>query len=329
MIISRTPLRVSFFGGGTDLPSFYRKSFGQVLSTTINKYVYVTVNKILDDKIRVVYSKVEIVDDVKDIQHEIVRECLIERNVLDHIEVSIHSDVPKGTGLGSSSSLTVGLLNALKRFKGKGDWSKADLAKKACEIEIEKVGSPIGKQDQYAAAFGGFNYMRFKPNDSVEVVRGGIITSEVSYQLEKNLMLFYTKQTRDANVILAKQSMLSGSDDKGMVLETMGDMASKPLPSLENIDSFGKDLHKAWMFKKTLVDEISNQLIDSAYSKALNAGAIGGKIVGAGGGGFLLIYSPEQNQNKVRKTLSNLQEVPFRFTYKGSEVVFDDSERIC
>lgn len=321
MIISRTPLRVSFVGGGTDLREYYKTGKGAVLSTTINKYMYVTVNKKFDDKIRVSYSKTELVDNVDQLEHGIIREAMKKTGVTKGIEITTIADIPaKGTGLGSSSSLAVGILHALYAYKGQYV-SAEKLAKEAYEIETEKLGEPIGKQDQYAAAYGGLNIIQFNADDSV-FVEPLVITKLEKESLEKNIMMFYTGINRPAGSILSEQK--KNTADKKRTLDSMRDMAFELKKELveKRFDKLGEMLHRGWEMKKQLAGGISNPEIDAYYNKAIQAGAIGGKLLGAGGGGFLLFYIPKEKQNSVRKALSELREMNFTIEPQGSKIIF-------
>lgn len=320
MIITKTPLRISFTGGGTDLPAYYKTGYGAVVSAGINKYVYITINKRFDDTIRISYSKTEIVDDLKEIQHDIAKACLQMTGVEKGVEITSISDIPAGTGLGSSSSFTVGLLNALYTYCGER-LSAHELAEKACQIEIEILKHPIGKQDQYAAAYGGVNYFSFGQDG--EVRREKIDISEQEKQLmDRRLMMFYTGIRRSADGILAKQSVETSK--KLDVLNYMRDQANimKELLKSEGFNNkFAIMLDKAWQKKKSVTDGISNLEIDDYYKTAINAGALGGKLLGAGGGGFILLYCDEAKQESVRKAIG-LRELDFRIARYGSRVVY-------
>ena len=320
MIITKTPLRISFTGGGTDLPAYYKTGYGAVVSAGINKYVYITINKRFDDTIRISYSKTEIVDDLKEIQHDIAKACMQMTGVEKGVEITSISDIPAGTGLGSSSSFTVGLLNALYTYCGER-LSAHELAEKACQIEIEILKHPIGKQDQYAAAYGGVNYFSFGQDG--EVRREKINISEQEKQLmDRKLMMFYTGIRRSADGILAKQSVETSK--KLDVLNFMRDQANvmKELLKSEGFNNkFAIMLDKAWQKKKSVTDGISNLEIDDYYKNAINAGALGGKLLGAGGGGFILLYCDEAKQESVRKAIG-LRELDFRIARYGSRVVY-------
>lgn len=320
MIISKTPLRISFAGGGTDLPSYYRKHSGAVVSTSINKHIYVTVNRKFDDSVRVSYSKTEIVDDFEDIKHELVREAMRFVGIKKGIEITTISDIPSGTGVGSSSALTVGLLNALYAFKGVHK-SAETLAKDACKIEIDILKSPIGKQDQYIAAYGGMLFIEFNKDDSVFVNRI-IMRNDTKRLLENRLMMLYTGVTRSANHILKEQN--KNTKKNIGILNKLKSLAYDAKDSLfrGKIDGLGPILHNGWQLKKQLAFSISNSAIDSYYEKAIKAGAVGGKVAGAGGGGFILLYCREKNKPKVIKALSKLRIIPFKLEPQGSRIIY-------
>lgn len=322
MIISRTPLRLSFFGGGTDLKEFYGLEGGAVLSTAIDKYIFATVNKKFDDHIRVSYSKTEIVENVDQIRHELVREAMKMTGVVSGIEITTIADIPsQGTGLGSSSTFTVGLLNALHAYNGQ-HVPPEKLAKEACQIEIEIVKEPIGKQDQYIAAYGGMQFIQFNQDGSV-YVDPLICDRKRLSELNDNLMLFYTGITRRAGSILTEQRANS-SGDKIKELRAIKELALKAQKILQKgefLDEFGKLMDEGWKIKKGLASGISTAQIDELYEKAKKAGALGGKIAGAGGGGFLLLYVPRERQIAVRKALSGLKETIFRFEPQGSKII--------
>jgi D-glycero-alpha-D-manno-heptose-7-phosphate kinase len=323
LIISRTPLRVSFLGGGSDLPSYYRRHGGAVLSTTIDKSVYVTVSQKFDNAIRVSYSRTEEVAYASQIEHGLVRESLALLGIEGGIEITSVADIPaKGTGLGSSSSFTVGLLNALHAYRGHSA-AAATLAKESCQIEIDRCGEPIGKQDQYAAAFGGFNLIRFHEDESIEVKK--VICPQAVSALQAHLLFFYTGITRSASVLLKQQSIELARP--GAKLSAMGELvrlaeiAYADLCS-GSIASLGAMLHEGWQIKKQMVDGITNSVIDEAYQAAINAGAEGGKLLGAGGGGFLMFLAPPERHDAIRKAVSSLRETPFRLSPQGSSIIF-------
>lgn len=320
MIITKTPFRVSFCGGGSDIPEFYKEHGGCVLSTSINRYMYLTIHPYFDvGKTALRYSKSEIVDDLNDIEHSIFH-CVLNEKGISGVEISSTADVPSGTGLGSSSAFTVGLLHTLYCYEGKYV-SKSRLAEEACEVEIEKLGAPIGKQDQYAAAFGGLNFISFHKNGAVSVEP--VITGEDTVRrLQENLVMFYTGLTHDANQILAEQKREMGKADKTANLIRMCALARDMKRSLEEgrLDEFGAILHESWMKKRELASGITSPGIDEMYRCAMESGAAGGKLLGAGGGGFLLFYCPKEKQALLRERL-RLRPFPFRFEHDGTSVV--------
>jgi D-glycero-alpha-D-manno-heptose-7-phosphate kinase len=321
MIISRTPFRISFTGGSTDLKSFYEKEGGAVVSTTINKYMYITVNRRFDQTIRASYSRTEIVDHAGEIAHPIIREALKMTGIKTGIEITSIADIPAGTGLGSSSSFTVGILNALYAFQGRYVSAK-ELAARACEIEIDLLGEPIGKQDQYAAAYGGLNLIQFNADGSV-YVDPIIMPQSMHRQLSENLLLFYTGQSRSASNILKKtERFKEANHEHKTVMKNLSYQLADQLRRARGTSSFGGYLHEGWLAKKKLSADISSSKIDDCYRKALACGATGGKILGAGGGGFLCLYVPKKNQNKVRNGLKGLKELSFGFEYQGSKIIF-------
>lgn len=321
MIITRTPFRISFAGGGSDIPAFYAKHGGCVLSTSINKYMYISVHPSFEGADTVLkYSQTEIVDSIGDIEHSYFKEVLGLMRV-DGVEITSTADVPAGTGLGSSSSFTVGLLHALYSYKGKFV-SKEKLAAKACEIEIERLNNPIGKQDQYAASYGGLNFYQFNADGSV-TVDPIIMRGEMYKELEDNLMMFYTGELHSANEILKSQGKNVTHGDKESNQLKMCELARELREELHsnNIDALGEILHESWKLKKTLADGISTPEIDEYYDIAVKHGASGGKLLGAGGGGFLLFYVPKARQSEVRSAMP-LKEMPFSFDRQGSAVIY-------
>lgn len=323
MIISRTPFRVSFAGGGTDLPAFYMKEPGCVTSTTINKYMYITIHRSFDNSILLKYSRTENVKNVDELIHTRVREAMKMTGVLKGVEITSVADIPAGTGLGSSCSFTVGILNALYAYKDM-HVSAERLAKEACDIEIGILKEPIGKQDQYAAAYGGLQHIQFNPDGSVfhNLI---ICKKSIRRELDNNLLMFYTGMTRSASAILKKQSKNTKTDkNKFGFLVKMRDLARdlRDVLSKNDLTSFGEILHKGWMLKKQVAGGISNPVIDKYYNDARKAGALGGKILGAGGGGFLLLYVEEPNQEKVRDALFDLREMPFELEPQGSKIIY-------
>lgn len=324
MIISRTPLRISFVGGGSDLSSFYKLHHGAVVSTTINKYIYITINKKFDNLIRASYSITEFAKTPKKLKHELIREALLLLNLDGGIEITSISDIPsKGTGLGSSSTYIVGLLNALHAFKGEYASSER-LAKEACHIEIGKCEKPIGKQDQYAAAYGNFNFIRFNSDGSVSV-DPIICQKETEMKLQENLLMLYTGLTRSSSSILTEQNKETiNNSSRRDVLSQMVELAKKLKKSLEknNLDKFGYLLHQNWELKKKMATGISNKKIDKWYKIAQTNGAVGGKILGAGGGGFLLLYAPKNKHKKICSALSELCPIDFIFESEGSKIIY-------
>jgi len=323
MIISQTPYRVSFAGGGTDLPSFYQKEMGAVLSVGLSQHMYVTVSPRFKASTRVAYTKTEIADSIEQIEHTIAREALRMTELGKHLEITTIGDVPSGTGLGSSSSLAVGLLNALNAYKGQIT-SPQKLAEQACEIEIDILKKPIGKQDQYAAAYGSLNYIRFHSNNSVDV-EPVPYQPETLRELEARTLLLFTAQQRSADDILVKQSAGTQRQDTFAVLREMRDLADemrKVISGNGDIDQFAELLHAGWLLKKSLGFGISNQRIDDWYSAARKAGAQGGKLLGAGGGGFLLLIAPVDRHQAIRDALGNPREIPFEVDRRGSRIIF-------
>jgi len=320
MIISRTPFRVSFSGGGTDLSAFYKNQPGAVVSTSIDKYMYVTVNRYFDDSIILKYSKTEVVSKVSEIRHPILRECLRLVGITKGIEITSMADIVGGTGLGSSSSFTVGVLHALHAFKGEF-CSAEQLAREACEIEIGRLKEPIGKQDQYIGAYGGFQFLEFMPDEGVRV-DPLICPPTLLPQLADRLILFYTGITRRASPLLrrARAKFHVNAD----ALKRMSDLARETRRELQagRLDSFGEILHEGWELKKTLAGGISNPVIDRAYALGRKNGAVGGKILGAGGGGFLLLYCLPDRREALRKALRGWREIPFRFEPEGSKIIY-------
>lgn len=321
MIITKTPFRVSFCGGGSDMANFYEKYGGCVLSTSINKYCYISIHPYFNENQTLLkYSENELVDSPDQIRHRIFRQVLTDMGI-HGVEISSTADIPGGTGLGSSSTFTVGLLNTLNCYKGKFV-SKDKLAKLACEVEIEKLGNPIGKQDQYGAALGGLNFIKFNQDGSVS--HEPILMEGKTYkELQKNLLMFYTGTTRSANTILAEQTRNITSEDKARNLLKMCELAKDMKIALENndISSFGKILDEGWQLKKELASGIANQAIDEAYEIAMKNGALGGKLLGAGGGGFLLFYCEEEKQEQLKKAIG-LKELDFSFERDGTSVIY-------
>ena len=324
MIISRTPLRMSFVGGGSDLPSFYRRFGGAVVSTAISKFVYLTLNEKFDHRIRVSYSRTEEADTVAEIQHPLVRESLALLKVDGGLEITSIADIPsKGSGLGSSSAFTVGLLNALHAFAGRAVGAE-QLAKESCAIEIERCGEPIGKQDQYAAAFGGFNFISFHEDDSV-TVEPIVCQPPTLAQLQQNTIVFYTGISRSASAVLKnQQEAVASSTAKQDTLKRMVQLARDLRGELQkdNLSAFGEILHEGWELKRSITAEISTGEIDAWYAAARAAGATGGKLLGAGSGGFLMFYAPQEKHAAIAAALSGLRQIPLHFEPEGSKIIF-------
>lgn len=322
MIIVQTPLRVSFFGGGTDFPSFYCSEGGAVLSSAVNKYIFITIKERFDCKLRIGYTRTEMVDTVPEIQHELIREALYKTGIKEGVEITTMGDIPTaGSGLGSSSTVTVGSLHAMYTYLG--DIVTAEqLAQEACEIEINKLNKPIGIQDQYIVALGGLRFMEFDPGGTVRTER-----INLDYwsrrELNESLLLFFTGITRQADSILDEQQR--NIVDRLSILREMKKMAYVARDELKagNLDIIGDLLHKSWELKKQLASGISNNMIDALYEQARQAGASGGKITGAGGGGFLLLYVPYHKRESVRSVMGSLQELPIQLEPDGSKVIFN------
>ena len=322
MIITQTPLRISFLGGGTDFKEYYIKNEGYVVSSAIDKYIFVILKERFDDLIYVNYSRKEIVDSVDKIEHDLVREAMKVTGVKNGIEITMLADIPsEGSGLGSSSSLIVGLLNAFYTYKGK-QVTNEQLAREACEIEIERCGKPIGKQDQYIAAYGGISAIKFNKDDTVDVERIAI-DEGLRRKFGSNFLLFFTGITRSSANILTEQKANTG--DKFKELDSIKSLAveAKKYIDREHYEEIGNLLNKNWMIKKELSSNISNKEIEMMYNSALMAGALGGKIAGAGGGGFLLLYVNRELQNNVRRALAKYREMPFLLEQDGSKVIFN------
>jgi D-glycero-alpha-D-manno-heptose-7-phosphate kinase len=317
-------MRMSFVGGGSDLPVFYRKHGGAVLSTAINKFVYLTINKKFDNRIRISYSRTEEPATVERIKHPLVREALTMLKIDGGIEIASIADIPaRGSGLGSSSSYTVGLLHALHAYCGKFA-SAEQLARECCEIELERCGEPIGKQDQYAAAFGGFNFIEFYPDDSVSV-EPVICRRETLLRLQANTLVFYTGITRSASALLqTQQTAVATQKAKQKALLRMVQYARELKAELQrnNIDAFGHIIHENWALKRSLTSKISNDQIDDWYARGRKAGAAGGKLLGAGSGGFLMFYAPQERHEAIARELKELRRIDFAFEPQGSKIIF-------
>ncbi len=322
MIIVQTPLRISLFGGGTDFPAYYLDHGGAVLSSTIDKFIFVTIKQRFDKKLRVGYTRTEMVDSLDEIQHTLIREAFRKTGLTQGIEVTTMGDIPsEGSGLGSSSTVTVGALHAMYAHKRELILSER-LAREACEIERDILKSPIGLQDQYIAAYGGVRFIEFRQDGSV-CPHAVELDAKTLRRLNDNLLLFFTGKTRKADDILREQK--ANIHQQLAVLHEMKAIAYQARRELEqgNVDIIGEMLHESWALKRRLASQISNSYLDELYATARRAGAIGGKIAGAGGGGFILLYCKNGTQEDVRHELSHLQELPFRMGQDGSKVIFD------
>ena len=328
MIVSKTPLRASFFGGGTDFHNYFHNSkygYGSVISTSLNMYVYIIINKRFDNKIRLVYYGNELVDNVDEIKHNIIREALKITGITSGIEILYLADLPMtnlGVGLASSSALAVGVLNALHAYKGELV-SKEQLAKEAIDIEINRLHQQIGIQDQYAVAYGGFNRYLFMNDDKV-IIKPIELKSTAKKKLLNNLMLFYTGMPRDSRKIFEEQK--ETTKNRSEILDELVVITDKVTDYLkeEKFDEIGKILDKTWQIKKQFAKGVSNEAIDKMYNLALGAGAYGGKILGAGGGGFLLLYVPKRKQESVKNALKDYEQIAFSFDKEGSKIVYKD-----
>jgi D-glycero-alpha-D-manno-heptose-7-phosphate kinase len=322
MIITQTPLRISFAGGGTDLAAYYAAREGFVVSTAIDKFAYVIVKERFDEQIYLNYMKKEIRSAVDEIEHELIREAMRVTGVDGGVEVTLLSDIPsEGAGLGSSSSFTVGLLNAFHMYRGE-QVTAEQLAREACEIEIERLGKPIGKQDQYIAAYGGLRSFRFRRDEAVDVQRLALGAKQLR-ELDARLHLFFTGRTRKADVILSEQKARTG--DRTAELDGIKELAVALVPALErgDFDRLGELLHANWELKRRLASGISDPSIDEMYALARTHGALGGKICGAGGGGFLLVYCPVERHERLEKGMRDYRPMPFRLEPDGSKVIFN------
>ena len=323
MIITRAPLRITFGGGGTDLPSYYRKFGGQLVAGGIDKYIYIALHKIFPQEFIIKYSQYERVKTVDEIKHPIIREILKTHHVDPRLEVASMADIPDGTGLGSSSSFTVALLKAITFFKRQHYLTEA-LAEEACDIEINRLGAPIGKQDQYASAFGGLTCFTFNKDDSVEVTPLDI-SQETIHDLEDNLLLFFTGYSRSASHVLAEQKQKSESMDKDMLdnLHFTKDLGVASKNALEegNLTEFARLMNVHWENKKKRSSSMSKTEIDGAYHAALENGALGGKLIGAGAGGVLMFYVKEHASVRRAMAQKGLEEVRFKFDFEGAKVV--------
>jgi D-glycero-alpha-D-manno-heptose-7-phosphate kinase len=324
VIISKTPLRVSFVGGGTDLPDFCDEHGGAVVSTAIDKWVHVIVAQRFEGDLRISYSRTETVPTASDVEHELVREALRVTGLPRGLDVVTLADVPsRGTGLGSSSAVTVGLLNALYAYQGVFR-SSADLAEEASQIEIDVLGKPIGRQDQYATAHGGFNFIEFMPREGGVRVEPIVCPPRTLERLHRSLMLFYTGRQRAASDVLSEQRQAIVDGRATAALLAMRDLAHEMRGALGGgeVDAIGTLLDRNWQLKRSLVDGVSDTQVDECYQRAREAGASGGKLLGAGAGGFLLVMAPPESQAAVRASLADLRELPFHFAARGTQVTF-------
>jgi len=323
MIITRSPLRISLGGGGTDLPGYYRKFGGFVLSAAIDKYVYIIIHKRFVSDILLKYSRLEEVQSIEDIKHPLIRECMKSTNCLSHLEITSMADVPSGTGLGSSGSFTTALLKGLHAYK-KNLIHPQELAEQACDIEINRLGEPIGKQDQYISAYGGITCFRFHTNDQVEA-KPLKINDETLYNLEDNLLLFFTGYSREASSILKEQKEKTKINNKDMIenLHFIKELGYQSEEALEkgNLEKFAELMNIHWDYKKKRSNIMSNNKINEWYDLAIKNGAIGGKLIGAGGGGFLMFYA--DNKITLRRAMleTGLMEVRFKFDFEGTKIM--------
>lgn len=328
MIISRTPYRISFFGGGTDYPGWYREHGGTVLATTINKYCYLTCRYLppfFDHRIRVSYSRIEMCRNVDEIVHPAVRECLRLMDVHRGLELHHDGDLPARSGMGSSSSFTVGLLHALHALKGEMV-SKQQLARESIHVEQDVLKENVGSQDQVLASHGGFNHVVFSTNGEI-VIRPVCVPASRLQELNSHLMLFFTGIKRTASDVA--KSYVNGFEHRRRQLRIMKDLVDESLSLLSgnaDIHDFGELLHESWMAKRSLSNTVSNSMVDDVYEEARSAGALGGKLLGAGGGGFLLLFAPPDIQDEVKERLNRLISVPFQFEHTGSQIIFLDRQ---
>jgi len=330
MVISRTPTRISFFGGGTDFPEWYQKNGGAVLSTTINKYCYISCRALppfFEHKHKIVYSKQEVANEIDEIIHPSVRETLRFVNIADGVSISYDGDLPARSGLGSSSAFTVGLLHALYALQGKMV-SKKQLAMEAIHIERDMIKENVGSQDQVAAAFGGLNKIEFTSQHNIEVTPL-IMTKERFLRFQEHFLLYYTGVQRSASTIEAdKLNHINGRKKELEAMRAMVDQAFDSLSGDNGFIEFGKLLHESWQLKKSLSDKVSNPYIETIYKTALRNGAIGGKILGAGGGGFILFFVKPECAPKVKRALNFLLHVPFRFDVLGSQIIYYSEQSV-
>lgn len=321
MIITRTPYRISFGGGGTDLPAFYHQEDGAVLSATIDRHIYVNIHPRFEANYRLAHSKIEVANRIDEMQHELIREALRITGVDEPLEITTIGDVPAGTGMGSSSSLTVGLLVALYAYSGRLVSTKR-IAEEACRIEIDILKKPIGRQDQYAAAYGGLNYIRFRPDSTVDV-EPVACRSDTLDELESQMLVLYTNKSRSADGILKQQQ-----ESTPLHLSTLRDMKDlademrKTLSGSGNIREFSELLAKGWQLKRSIGCGISNSSVDDMYSTAIRCGATSGKLLGAGGGGFLLLLAPPELHGAIWEALGKPIKLPLKFSRQGGHTIF-------
>ena len=327
MIISKTPFRMSYVGGGTDIKAFYENEPGAVISTSISKYMYVSIHEKFDEGIRIAYSNVEEVSSVEAIKHPLVRECLKLTGIAGGLEITSTADIPgKGTGLGSSSSYTVGLLNALYEFR-KYKIDRYKIASDACDVEINKCSEPIGKQDQFAAAFGGLKMYEFMPDESVKISDINCSDSFKNTLNESNIS-FYLGSTRSASKILEYQTKISSNRDKKLILRRMANIAREFKAAIEesNFDIVVELMNENWALKKSMTSKISNSFIDDVYETGISAGANAGKLLGAGAGGFVTFIAPKKSHNHIRNALIKLKEVDLKMENDGTKIIYNSND---
>ena len=325
MIITKTPYRISFFGGGTDYPQWYLKNGGEVISTTINKYIYISCRYLppfFEHKHRIVYTKIELVNKINQIRHLAVKGVLKHYNVKEGLEIHYDGDLPARSGMGSSSSFMVGLINAVNSLYGK-KLNKEMLSKKSIYIEQKILKENVGSQDQIAASYGGFNSIKFYPGGKYKVTK---ISTDINYlkNLNKNLILLYTGVKRTANDVASTYINKLNKEKKSQMHDVLQNLeeAKKIIKYKKNPNDFGELLNKTWMIKKSLSKSVTNEAIDDLYNSAIKNGALGGKLLGAGGGGFFLFYVPQYRQKRFIKNFNKFVNIPFQFSFNGSETIF-------
>lgn len=326
MIISKTPFRISFCGGGSDLAGFYERGYGAVISTSIDKFVYIALHRFFENKFVLKYSQTEICTDAASIQHPLIRECLLYTKTTEPLEITSFADIPaSGSGLGSSSAFSVGLINALLAQQGRMP-SHEMCADGACQVEIERLGEPIGKQDQYAAAYGGLNYIRFNADGSVHI-DPIVMPRDRQQALNEHLVMFFTGITRKASGILSEQrkNIATGAAHY-RTLSAMRDQADRLRDELSrgNIDAIGTLMHEGWLLKRQMASGVSNPQLDEIYARALAAGATGGKLLGAGGGGFFLFYCEPARRPALISALAELRHIEFMLERQGTRIIYVD-----